>query len=683
MSPTLLILDDEEAVVRSLKRLFRKEGYNTLTATRGEEALKLLEQQDVGVILSDQRMPEMTGVEFLSHSREIRPDAVRMVLSGYADIEAVTAAVNHGNIYKFLVKPWDEQILRSHVREAFEYYELARRGSQFNKIYENTQEGIVITDAESVIQSVNPAFTTITGYQPDEVVGKSPKLLRSGRHDARFFEEMWRLLDQEGHWQGEIWNRRKCGEVYPQWLSISAIRDPHGNTSQYVALFTDITEQKRNEEQLRHIAYHDALTDLPNRRMFGNYLQAMLLQAEREQRQLAVMFLDLDRFKTINDSYGHDVGDALLVTVAERLKSVLRKSDILARMGGDEFTVLLPKVCGAGDIQQVTDKIREVMAAPVEIGELSFYVTVSIGVSLYPADGVTPEVLMRNADTAMYQAKQRGRDNAQFYVPVMNAAAREQLDLENDLRAVLQKRELEVFYQPKMRLQGEQICGVEALLRWNHPQRGLISPDAFIPLAEETGLIRPIGEWVLQQVCRDALAWQAASLSPLRVAINLSVRQLMEPDLVDRVAQIVEQSGLDAQWLELELTESLLLEEEMNPRPLLERFREMGIRLAIDDFGTGYSSFSYLRQLPVDLLKIDKSFISGLPDRREDRALVENIVTMAHELDLEVVAEGVEREEQRAFLQKLGCDQIQGFLLQRPMPALELVDFMRGQKGER
>lgn len=678
MLPTLLILDDEEAVVHSLQRLFRKEGYQTLTASRGDEALQLLEQQDVGVILSDQRMPEMTGVEFLRRSKEIRPDAVRMVLSGYADIESVTAAINRGSIYKFLVKPWDEALLRANVREAFERYELTVRGSQFTKVYENTQEGIMITDADSVIQSVNPAFTAITGYPPDEVLGKTPHLLRSGRHDDDFYANMWEQLVEEGHWQGEIWNRRKSGEVYPEWLSISAIHDHRGEVSQYVALFTDITEHKRNEEKLRHMAYHDVLTGLPNRRMFSKYLEATILQAERGQRLLAVMFLDLDRFKTINDSHGHDVGDKLLQAVAKRLKISLRKSDILARMGGDEFTLLLTSINDIRDVEGIAEKIKQTMADSIQIGEQTFFVTTSIGISLYPMDGENPEVLMKNADTAMYQAKQLGRDTFQFYTPAMNSTAKEQLDLENDLRLAQQRDELEVFYQPKMCLKSGRICGAEALLRWRHPEKGLISPVNFIPLAEETGLIVPIGEWVLRQACRDAQAWQAASLPAIRVAVNISVRQLMQTGLVETVATALEQSGLASRWLELELTESMLLEENDANRMLLQRFKEMGVTLSIDDFGTGYSSLSYLKQLPVDLLKIDQSFVQDLPHRREDAELVKNIITMAHGLQLEVIAEGVESEAQLVFLKNQGCDQIQGYLLHAPMPAVEFAAFLRG-----
>jgi diguanylate cyclase (GGDEF)-like protein/PAS domain S-box-containing protein len=668
MNKTLLLVDDEEAVLHSLVRLFRNHGYQLLTAGSGAEALRLLENNEVQVILSDQRMPEMTGVEMLTVVRERYPEIIRMVLSGYSDISAISDAVNKGNIYKFLFKPWDNELLLENIRDAFERFDLSLKGEQFSRIYENTVEGIIITDQNTVIQAVNPAFSSITGYAPHEVIGKKPALLKSGSHDQAFYQGMWATLGEQGKWTGEIWNKRKNGEIYPEWLNITVVRDAQGRVSQYVALFSDITQHKRSEELLRHQAYHDALTNLPNRLLFGENLELALSQAQRANHGVAVMLMDLDHFKYVNDTFGHDYGDRLLVMVAQRLRSVIRKGDTLARMGGDEFTLLLPALREPAEAARVAEKIFKELSTPFTIEKNDFTVTASIGVSAYPQDGDSPETLLKNADSAMYQAKEEGRNHCVYFTPAMNEKMKERVDIEIELRHAIDAGELEVYFQPKQRLHDGALVGMEALVRWNHPQRGLVMPGKFIAIAENTGLIIPLGWFVLEDACRRTAAWNRAG-ADLRVAVNLSAYQFRDKGMLEVITQVLEQSGLDPHHLEIELTESLVMHDPEANIEQLVMLKRLGIAIAIDDFGTGYSSLSYLKRLPVDTLKIDQSFIRGVASDAHDAELVRAIISMAHGFKLEVVAEGVETAEQREFLLRQGCDVTQGYLYARPMPA--------------
>jgi len=677
MDATLLLVDDEENILRALGRLLRGEGYRILTASGGEQALQMLAGNEVQVILSDQRMPGMSGSEMLYHAKELYPDTVRMVLSGYADLSSVTDAINRGNIYKFLIKPWDDELLRANIREAFERYELGRKGAQFTKIYENTVEGILITDGTSRIQAVNPAFTAITGYTADEALGKTPAMLRSGKHDTEFYRRMWLCLLDEGKWTGEIWNRRKDGSIFPEWLNITAIHDGQGHLKQYVGLFTDITEHKQAEEKLRYQAYHDPLTDLPNRLMYTEHLDMALPQAQRREQMCGVMMLDLDHFKNINDTFGHDFGDKLLINVAQRLRECIRKEDTLARMGGDEFTFLLSLVDDVKDIARVAEKILASFAQPTTIDGKDLFVTPSIGISLFPNDGKDAETLLKNADAAMYRAKEGGRNAYQFYTADMNAQAQERMSLENDLRRALENGELEMYYQPKVSAKDGRIVAAESLIRWHHPTRGFVSPAEFIPLAEENGLILPIGEWLLNEVCRQIRRWRDAGLTVPCIAVNLSGRQFQRQNLPDMLAQAIADAGIEAEDLELELTEGTIMSNAETNIEMLVLLKRMGMSLAIDDFGTGYSSLSYLKRFPVDVLKIDYSFVRDIVTDNNSAELVRGVIGMAHGLKLEVVAEGVETSEQLAFLRLHQCDLIQGFLFSKAVPADDFAALVR------
>jgi diguanylate cyclase (GGDEF)-like protein/PAS domain S-box-containing protein len=673
---TLLLVDDEESILRSLIRLLRGEGYHILTATGGEQALQMLASNEVHVVLSDQRMPSMTGSKLLERVKDGYPDTVRMVLSGYADLASVTEAINRGNIYRFLSKPWDDELLRQNVRDAFERYELGRKGTLFTKIYENTVEGILITDAQGRIQAVNPAFTAITGYEMMDVLGKSPALLKSGRHDASFYRELWRSLLENGRWTGEIWNVRKNGEAYPEWLNITAIRDGLGHLQQYVGLFTDVSEHKRAEEKLRHQAYHDALTDLPNRLMYAEHLDMALPQAERRDQMSGIMMLDLDHFKNVNDTLGHDLGDKLLIAVAKRLRECIRKEDTLARMGGDEFTFLFSLVEDVRDVVRVAEKILISFAAPFLIDGKELFITPSMGISLFPGDGRDAETLLRNADAAMYRAKEQGRNGYQFYTHDLNLRSRERLSLENDLRRAVENGELEMYYQPKVSAKDGRIVGAESLIRWNHPARGQVSPGEFIPLAEESGLILPIGEWLLGEVCRQIRRWRDNGMRIPRIAVNLSGRQFQRQDLPAILLAAMEAAAINPADLELELTEGTIMSNAESNIEMLVLLKRMGFSLAIDDFGTGYSSLSYLKRFPVDVLKIDYSFVRDIASDQDSAELVRGILSMAHGLRLEVVAEGVETREQVAILRQYQCELIQGFLFSKALPAEQFASLV-------
>ncbi len=681
MERTLLLVDDEPHILSSLGRLLREEGYRIFTAAGGREGLALLDKERIDVIVSDQRMPQMTGVEFLSNVKELFPNTVRIVLSGYADFGAVSDAINRGAIYKFFTKPWDDELLRNNLQEAFQRFELVCKNEQLVQVFDSTIEGIMITDADGVIQSVNPAFTTITGYSVDEAIGSNPRLLQSGRQDRDFYQQMWQALTEMGEWHGEIWNRRKSGEIYPEWLSITVIHNAFGNATQYVSLFIDITEQKANEARIEHQAYYDALTDLPNRRLFNEHLATALDMAQRREWTAAVMFLDLDRFKMINDTLGHDIGDRLLSSVAQRLTAAIRQEDLVARMGGNEFTLLLPQIDQRHDAVTVANKILQILSEPVTVEGHELYITASLGIALYPDDGVEADVLMRNADSAMYRAKERGGNQQQFYCAIMNSEAGERLALERDLHKALQRCEFELYYQPQIELVSDRITGMEALIRWRHPELGLVSPDSFIPLAEETGLIVAIGEWALHSACAQLKAWQEAGLAAQRVAVNLSARQFHDHDLLATVEAALATSGLAPAHLELELTESIVMNDAAATIETLSKLKAMGITLSIDDFGTGYSSLSYLKRFPLDTLKIDASFIRDLRDSEDDGAIVTAIIVMAHSLGLGVIAEGVEEERQLAFLQAQGCDEVQGFYFSRPLPVDEMQRLLQKRQA--
>jgi diguanylate cyclase (GGDEF)-like protein/PAS domain S-box-containing protein len=543
-------------------------------------------------------------------------------------------------------------------------------------VFENTAEGVYVTDPEGQILNVNPAFTEITGYALEDVIGKTPEIWRSDRHDETFYRQMRHDLDTQGRWQGEIWNRRKDGSLIPEWLNISVVRDDAGRIMNYVAVFTDITALKRSQEELERLAHYDALTGLPNRLLLQARMAHAIEQAKRAQTSLALIFLDLDRFKNINDSFGHLAGDKLLQLAADRLVHCVRRDDTVARISGDEFVLLLETVNDAAKSARVAEKVLASFSDPFDFDGRSVHVTASMGICAYPRDGADVQTLLRNADAAMYRAKEQGRMTYQFYTQELTTRVRERVTLESSLRRAAARGELRLVYQPQVSLADGRLRGVEALLRWRHPELGDISPVKFIPVAEECGAIIGLGEWVLREACEQACQWREAQVPFHHIAVNVAGPQL-RADFVGEVKRTLSYYALPADCLEFEVTENFIMREVERGVAALEGLQALGTRLAIDDFGTGYSSLSYLKRLPIDKLKIDQSFVRDIPDDADDMAIAEAVIALGRSLRLDVVAEGVETTEQAVFLSQRGCDQAQGYLYSRPIDADAATSWLR------
>ena len=544
------------------------------------------------------------------------------------------------------------------------------RQRQWAKAFESTQDGVVICDAAGLIDSVNRAFTEITGYAPEDVIGRSPALLQSGRHDACFYQAMWAGLAQDGHWRGEVWNRRRDGEVFPEWLTISAVRDDAGLVTNYVGVFTDITRVKRDEAELQRLANYDPLTQLPNRRLLSARLAQSLARSRRNGGRTALLSIDLDGFKTVNDSLGHPVGDELLICIAQRLQERVRAGDALGRLGGDEFLVIVEALHHPEEAAGLARDLLAAIARPVTLaGGQEVYVTASIGISVFPDDGCSDATaMMRDADAALYLAKAQGRNRFSFFTHDLNRQAVAKLETETALRYALERGELLMHYQPKVCATTGRIAGAEALLRW---QRGgeLVPPGFFIPIAEQSSLILDLGAWVIDHVCAQQARWRERGLAMPRVAVNVAARQFAAGNLDAVLGEALQRHGVPADCLELEVTESMLIDRPDEGVAMLRRLKELGVRLSLDDFGTGYSSLAYLRQFPIDALKIDKSFVDQIGNGPDGSAIVDAVIALSHRLGLSVVAEGVETQAQQAHLRAQGCDELQGYGLARPMPA--------------
>ncbi|HEX5801468.1 MAG TPA: EAL domain-containing protein [Azospira sp.] len=538
------------------------------------------------------------------------------------------------------------------------------------RVFAESGEAIAVTNARGDFVSVNRAFTEVTGYAADEVIGRNPRLLQSGRHDRAFYAAMWQRMAETGSWQGEVWNRRKSGEIYPEWLNISAVRSPAGEITHYVAIFSDITERKAAQARIEFLAHHDPLTGLPNRSLLRERLEQEIGRARRTDSGVGVLFLDLDRFKTVNDSLGHAIGDRLLREVADRLRHSLRESDVVCRQGGDEFIVVLPDLKTPNDAAQIARQIIDTLNAPIDVGTQLVHTSSSIGIALFPEDGHTSSALLKAADLAMYHAKECERGTYRFFTAELNARAVERLELDGRLREALRCQEFEVFYQPQWSLAGLRLTGLEALVRWRNGDT-LVSPARFIPIAEDNGLIIPLGAWILEEACRTAVRLRRQGLD-LTMAVNVSPVQLRRDDMVGRVRRVLERTGLPAHALELEITESLMMGDDLPVLEKLAALKQLGIKLAIDDFGTGYSNLAYLKRFNVDRLKIDQSFVRDIDRKPDAEVIVSAVIGMGRRLGLNTLAEGVETEAERQALLHAGCDDVQGYLLGRPMPGAEI-----------
>jgi diguanylate cyclase (GGDEF)-like protein/PAS domain S-box-containing protein len=668
--------------------------------------------KDSGKIIARQPMIEgalertLHGVPFLSSSS---PESGNLRLRSQADgIERVygfhrmpeyglTAVV--GASLDHVLEPYREQraamlrtaalisILLSLLQYVLHRFFAERRRAEDQHriaalVYQASSEGMVVTTANGQILAVNPAFTSLTGYTAEEVIGKTPAILQSGRHDARFYADMWAQIEASGHWQGEIWNRRKGGKIYPQWLTINTTYGVEGCALRRVALFSDISEKKKSEELIWQHANFDTLTGLPNRRMFNDRLSLQIKRAHRVHLPFAVLLLDLDRFKEVNDTLGHHAGDALLIEVAARLRSCVRESDTVARLGGDEFTVILGEPSEDEAVQRVVEAIHAKVAEPFNLNGEVVHTTASVGVTFYPRNASDPESLMKQADQAMFAAKAQGPNRCSYFTAAMQSAIQARMRLIADMREALAQSQFRLHYQPIVELATGRIRKVEALLRWTHPTRGSVSPAEFIPIAEETGMIAELGDWVFGQALDDMARWREMFSTQFQVGINMSPLQLRDTKgTVAGWPQRLQERGIAEHSVVVEITESALMEEGAFVAARMTELRDAGMLISLDDFGTGYSSLAYLKKFQVDYLKIDQSFVQSLNGEARDAALCEAIIVMAHKMGIEVVAEGVETQAQLDFLRKSGCDYAQGYLISRPVPRGEFEDLMRSMEG--
>ncbi len=668
----ILLIEDHKpdaVLLRELLSEDARQSFHLVHAERLEDGLALLKQEHFDVALLDLSLPDAFGHDTFWRLHQQAPNLPIIVLTGLDD-EDLAIKLAQAGAQDYLVKSdLNSGILHRSIHYAIERKRVEEKLRLAATVFESTLEGILITDAKTNIISVNQALCSITGYSAEEIIGSTPDILKSERHSHAFFRQLWDILNKTGQWRGEIWNRRKNGEVFPTWVNISAVPSSTTNsTSHYVAVFTEITELKLSEERLNYLAHHDPLTGLPNRLLFHDRLEQAVLQAQRNKHMIAVMFLDLDRFKAINDTLGHRIGDELLVAVAERLKHCARETDTIARLGGDEFAVIVTQIAQEEDVGLVAQKIIQTLSAVYSVAGYEVFITASIGINLYPGVDNDRGKILENADVAMYHAKQYGRNNYQFYSTDMNAVAFERLMLETNLRRALEREEFTLYYQPQIDMQSGSVNGVEALIRWQHPDLGLVSPVEFIPLLEETGLIVPVGEWVIRTACQQTRDWLDAGFPPLTMAVNLSARQFRQANLVEMIEQSLHEFNIPPELLELELTESIMMDNIEETVETLKKLKLLGLKIAIDDFGTGVSSLGYLKHFPVDTLKLSYDFVLNLPMDSADASIASAVINLARNMQLSSVAEGVENQGQMDFLRSQDCERIQGFLFSRPIP---------------
>jgi diguanylate cyclase (GGDEF)-like protein/PAS domain S-box-containing protein len=623
------------------------------------------------------------GYEFFGRERAARYRAVdRGILETGTEFHEIEEHVSRRTGQRFFteitkvpVRDTDGRIvgIQGLFSDVTQRIEAEREIRLLANVFESSHQAIMITDATPRILRVNAAFEQMTGYTEAEVRGRNPGMLRADIRPRGFYEDMWRRLEAQGRWDGELWNRRKDGSPYPELLSIGVVRDGQGNATHYVGQFADISERKATEARIEYLAHHDVVTELPNRALLADRAQVLFAQAARRRQKAGVLFLDLDRFKNVNDALGHDVGDELLREAGRRLSAAVRAADTVSRTGGDEFVILLSDLSHPEDAGRIARTLQERLAEPFRLDGREASVTCSIGIAIYPDNGRDLSELQRNADAAMYSAKARGRDRFCYYAPEMNERASDRLSVENDLRRALRGDEFYVEYQPQVSVAECRMVGMEALARWRHPERGVVAPGSFIPVAEETGLIVPLGERVLELACRQRREYLDGGLRAGVVAVNVSALQFRESQFVDTVRRVLRETQLPAPLLELEVTESVLMHGPDTVAATLNELAALGVGLAIDDFGTGYSSLSYLKHFPVRRLKIDQSFVREMTRDANSGAIVEAIIALGRVLKMSVVAEGVETQQQLDALRGFGCDDVQGYFIRRPASAADIA----------
>jgi diguanylate cyclase (GGDEF)-like protein/PAS domain S-box-containing protein len=681
----ILIIDDDQRLRKTLDDILKAKGFQTVTASNGTEGLLLMQRYAVDLALIDLSLPDMSGLDVLSRIKADNPNIGVIILTGNATLESAIEATNRG-AFSYLVKPYEIEQLMLQIKRAIEKQQadaaLRESETKFRNLLESAPDGMMILNDERNVVLINRKFEAIFGYDRSEVIGRNMDMFIPTRyiHHQNYSKEYLKnplaMHMTEGR---ETFALHRDGSEIPVEIRLNPLKTPEGFI--VLAAIRDVTERKHYEAQLEYLTTHDGLTNLPNRNLLIDRLSQAILYAKRNQRQAAVLFIDLDNFKVINDSLGHDMGDRLLKIIGERLTICVRANDTVARQGGDEFVIVLTDLAESEDAGNMAEKIQAILNQPLQIDTHNFGISCSIGISIYPKDGKDAEALLKNADAAMFRVKEQGRGAFQFFTAELNNSIVERMIMENGLRQALDNNELSIHYQPQVDLASGKMVGVEALLRWQNPELRIVSPARFIPLAEETGLIIPIGEWVLKTAVRQNKIWQDAGFPPLTMAVNLSPRQFWYPGLIETVSKVLSESGLEPRYLELEITEGLVMRDVESALIMLDELKKLGVQLAMDDFGTGYSSLSHLKRFPFDKLKMDISFVREVTSDPGSAAIAKTIIAMAHNLNLRVIAEGIETKAQLSYLRDHGCDEMQGFYFSRPIPAAEIEQLLREEQG--
>jgi len=675
---SILHIDDEDSQQELRKCLERKVG--KIYATMNEAvALTIFLEQKPSVVIVNCDLASIDGSSTIAALKKMEPSTHIIVVSDSDTLSSTEQLFDLG-VKKYLKKPFDSEKLLQVIRYCSQQKIEKEHLQLSSAVFFTSSLAMTITDKNKVIVSANPSFCRVTGYSLEEVIGRNPKLLSSGKHDAKFYQQMWASISGKQEWSGEIWNRRKNGDLFLEWITINTITNAQGEITHYFSVFSDITERRAAEEAIRKLTYHDPLTSLPNRRLFLDRLEQEIKKAERYQQRVAVLFIDLDNFKDVNDTLGHDMGDEVLQQAADRLSSCIRESDSVARFGGDEFTLCLTELKSTANTDAVAQNILAEMGKPFVIRDEKFFLSVSIGITLYPDDTLSVPDLLKQADQAMFSAKANGRNCAHYFKPVMQEKALLRKEIIKDLRLAIANDEFSLNYQPIIDMETGKVHKAEALIRWHHPSRGLISPVDFIPIAEDTGMIVDIGNWVFEQAVLQATKWKKDLGKEIQISINKSPKQFQceQNEHVDWL-NYIKDIEFSADLVVVEITESLLMDTDSSSSAYeqLIAFRESGVQVALDDFGTGYSSLSYLRKFDIDYIKIDRSFVSNLTESSDDQALCEAIIVMAHKLGIKVIAEGIETEKQKQILLAAGCDFGQGYLFSKPLPVSEFYSYMK------
>jgi len=694
--PTLLTIDDEESIRCSIAAYFEDSGFNVVQASNGREGLEIIRAVQTDVVITDLRMPDGDGLEVVGALRRMDDNLPVIILSGTGVLADAIEGLRMG-AWDYIAKPVQDMVELEMivdrcmerarlVRENRAYHDnlellVSRRTAELHKLtiaVEQSANSVIITDVEGIIEYVNPKFTQLTGYTADEAIGRTPRIIKSGRQPEMFYSEMWNTICAGREWQGEFCNKAKDGREYWELCNIAPIKDESGTITHFVAIKEDISDRKKYEEKLYYQAHFDDLTGLPNRYYFKNYLEVQLGLIDTECQYLTIMVLDIDNLKSVNDTFGHEFGDLLLKQIAQRLEWVCGHACIVSRFVGDEFVVIPPLSAVVEDAVALAEKIRSAMNGVFEIKGTDVITTASIGVVMYPEDGECVESLLKNAEAAMYQAKKDGRNTICFYTRELNHQLEQRFAMETRLHKALERGEFSLQYQPQINQATGRIVGVEALLRWTPTGEEPVSPTQFIPILEDSGLIVGVGEWVLLQACTQAVEWLEQGLPAMRMSVNISALQFMRSNLDVTVRRVLDATGFDPRNLCLELTESMIMIDSARTMENLTSLSEIGITLSLDDFGTGYSSLEYLGRLPINELKIDMSFVRRMLTTRNDAAVVNTIIAMGQGLDMELVAEGVETQEQLNYLADRSCWIIQGYYFSHPLPVEEVTAFISG-----